>query len=177
MIIRATRNLLNVSRIDPLRDERPLPEQPPGEWYAHGVSESRRSVAHYLHVPSLVSVIVAGRPLNTTAPQVSERLARLLKRHHFGGLLGQYALSVPPVAGTPVVLTTSSRRMLGHLNQLRYHTEYHLALPEESETINLDHVEDTCYNYHSVRLILPNQSETTLSPRISWLPGSCSTFE
>lgn len=37
--------------------------------------------------------------------------------------------------------------MLGHLNQLRYHVEYHLALPEESENINLDHVEDTCYNY------------------------------
>ena len=142
MIIRATRKLLNVSRIDPLRDERPLPEQPPGEWYAHGVSAARRSVVHYFHVPSLVSVIVPGRSLNTTATQVPERLERLLKRHHFGRLFGHYALSVPPV-----VLTTSSRRMLGHLNQLRYHVEYHLALPEESETINLDHVEDTCYNY------------------------------
>lgn len=85
---------------------------------------------------------MAGRSINTTTPQVSDRLARLLKRHHFDGLLSQYALSTPSV-----VLTTSSRRMLGHLNQLRYHVEYHLALPEESEAINLDHVEDICYNY------------------------------
>jgi hypothetical protein len=142
MIIRATRKLLNVSRIDPLRDERPLPEQPPGEWYAHGVSQSRRSVVHYLHIPSMVSVIVKGRSIGTTVAEVPERLERLLNRHHFGGLLGQYALNLPPV-----VLATSSRRMLGHLNQMRYHVEYHLALPEEGETVNLDHVEDTCYNY------------------------------
>ena len=142
MIIRATRKLLNVSRIYPLRDEQPLPEEPPGEWYANGVSTARRSVVHYLHVPSLVSVIVKGSSLGTTAAEVPERLERLLKRHRFGGLLGQYALNLPAV-----VLVTSSRRMLGHLNQMRYHVEYHLALPEEGETVNLDHIEDTCYNY------------------------------
>ena len=142
MIIRATRKLINLSRVEARRDERPLPEELPGEWYASGVSQSRRSVVHYLHVPSLVSVVVEGRSLKTTSGKVAERLERLLQRHGYAELINRFALSSPPV-----ILTTNSRRILGYLNQMRYLVEYHLALPEAADTLDLDHLEDVCFDY------------------------------
>lgn len=141
MIVRATRKLLNVSRIPSFKDDSPLADLPPGEWYANGVAHSRRSVVHYFHAPTKVSVIVPGRSLLKTSVLVPDRVASLLDRQGYGDLLSQFALSIPAV-----ILTTNSRKMLAHMNQLRILIEYYLRLPEEREEADYDHLEDVCFD-------------------------------
>lgn len=141
MIVRATRKLLKTYSIRPLKDDAPLPDHPPGEWYANGVTHARKSIVHYFHAPTKVSVIVPGRSLLKTTALVPGRLASLLDRQGYADLLALFAISIPAT-----ILTTNSRKMLAHMNQLRMLIEYYLALPEQGEEVDYDQVEDVCFD-------------------------------
>ena len=141
MTVRATRKLLDASGIRPLKNELPLPEAPPGEWYANGVTHARRSVVHYFHAPTKISVIAPGKSLLKTTSLVPERLASLLRRQGYQDLISLFAMRIPAV-----ILTTNSRKMLAHMNQLRMLLEYYLGLPQKGEAVDYDQIEDICFD-------------------------------
>ena len=63
MIIRATTKLLSIARIKPVKMEASINGPLPGEWYASLLSTGRKggSVIHFLHHPTLISILVLGR--------------------------------------------------------------------------------------------------------------------
>ena len=66
MIIRATTKLLTIARIKPVKLEASINGPLPGEWYASLLSTGRKggSVIHFLHNPTMISILVMGRSLN-----------------------------------------------------------------------------------------------------------------
>jgi hypothetical protein len=144
MIIRGTSKILKTSGIKPVKNTDEITSELPGEWYAGLVSTGKQGklAIHFLHHPTMLSVLVNGKSLNKAIPIFQERAEKLIKRLGYGKLLFQYQLQTEPQ-----IFATNSRSMLAHMNQLRYNIEYHLAMAETIEDTNWDYIEEIHYDY------------------------------
>lgn len=144
MIIRATTNLLSIARIKPVKMEASITGPLPGEWYASLLSTGRKggSVIHFLHHPTLISVLVMGRSLNKALDVLPVRVHALLNRNGFSDLAKGFELFT-----IPEVVTTNSRSLLASMTQLKFDLEYNLALLEEVEPAELIRMEDKYLTY------------------------------
>lgn len=139
MVIRATKKLLNISRIELIENQNETEIPFPGEWYAGLVPTGRRGkmLIHFLHNSTKLSVLCPGKSLNKALPVFPERLEQLLLRLGCSKLMFKFQ-----VKSKPEIFTTNSRSMLAHMNQMKYNIEYHLALAEKLEDINYCDIED-----------------------------------
>ncbi len=144
MIIRATKQLLKLSRIPSVKNTAELITPFPGEWYANQVTrfDGKYTAIHFLHNPTRISILVPGTDLNASIPVLKERAMSLLMRNGYGRLLFLYSLESPPS-----IFATNSRSVIASMNQMRYGIEYHLSMPEINEEINLDEIEDIQLQY------------------------------
>jgi hypothetical protein len=124
MKIRATKKLLNIARIKVTKDMSPLIDKMPGEWYSSIVSMGipGKLAIHFLHFPTLVSVIVPEKSLNKAIKELSNHVESLLKRQGFYKMLPEYQLST-----IPEIFSTNNRSMLAYINDMHYNIEYHLS--------------------------------------------------
>jgi len=124
MKIRATKKLLNIARIKETKDLSPLMDKMPGEWYSTIVSMGMpgKLAIHFLHVPTLVSVIIPEKSLNKAIKELPNHLASLLKRQGFSKMLPEYQIS-----SIPEIFSTNSRSMLAYMNDMSYTIEHHLS--------------------------------------------------
>ena len=92
MIIRATTNLLSIARIKPVKMEASIAGPLPGEWYASLLSTGRKggSVIHFLHHPTLITILVMGRSLNKALDVLPVREDKYLT-YLFGGKIAKAA--------------------------------------------------------------------------------------
>ncbi len=123
MKIRATKKLLNIARIKEVKNLSPLTEKMPGEWYASIVSMGKpgKSGIHFLHYPTLVSVIVPEKSLNKAIKELPAHLKSLLERQGFSQLFAEYQTDTESE-----IYATNSRSMLGYMNDMSYSIESNL---------------------------------------------------
>ena len=140
MIIRATKKLLNISRIEPVKylDESEAPF--PGEWYAGLVSTGSQGkmLIHFLHSTTKLSILCPGKSLNRALLLLPGRVELLLGRLGYSMLAFQFQLNTKPE-----IYTTNSRSMLSHMTQLKYAIEYSIAIAETIEDIKYNEIEDS----------------------------------
>lgn len=139
MIIRATQKVLKTNKIKPQKKENESTPPLPGEWFVDVVSQGRpgKLALHFMHHPTLVSIIVPGKSLTKGVPIFIERLERLLERHDMTELTLLFQAS-----GEPMIASTNSRRMLGLINSVAYTIEYHLYRQQFPQDILLNYIED-----------------------------------
>lgn len=144
MIIRGTNKVLKTSGIKPVKNLSEISTELPGEWYAGIVSTGKpgKLAIHFLHNPTMISVLVNGKSLNKAMDTFRIRAEKLIKRKGYGKLLFQFQL-----LSEPQIFATNSRSMLGNMNQLAFNIEYHLANAETIEDINWDYIEDIHFDW------------------------------
>lgn len=144
MIIRGTGKLLRTSGIKAVKNTNEINSELPGEWYAGLVSTGKRGklAIHFLHHPTMLTVLVNGKSLNKALPVFQERAEKLIKRMGYSNLLPQFQLQTEPE-----IYATNSRSMLAHMNQLRFNIEYHLYMAEDMEDINWDFIEEIHFDH------------------------------
>jgi hypothetical protein len=132
MKIRATKKLFNTSRIKEVKDPSPLIDMLPGEWYASTVSMGipGRLAIHFLHYPTLISIIIPGKSIHKSLLEFPDHLASLLKRHGFSKMYIKYEVNT-----APEIFTTNSRSILAYMNDMKFTIEYHLARQMQIERI------------------------------------------
>ncbi len=143
MKIKATKKLLNIAGIKATKDPNPSGYELPGEWFASLVSMNRpgKLAIHFLHHPTLLTVVVPGKSLNKALPLLPGRISSLLKRHGY-----QILEPLFRIHSEPDIFTTDSRSQLGHMNNLKYNIEYHLALAESTDDIEYELIDDIHFN-------------------------------
>ena len=139
MIIRATSKTLNIARIAPVKNlaeiERPLP----GEWYVSLVPTGRKGVSaiHFVHNPTMLSVVVMGRSLNKALAEFPLRAAALLRRFGFSELVSRFEFD-----SAREIYTTNNRGILSNMNQMKYYIEWEFAMAEEPDPAVLNLIEN-----------------------------------
>jgi hypothetical protein len=123
MKIRATKKLLNIARIKEVKDLSPLIDKMPGEWYASIVSMGMpgKLAIHFLHYPTLVSVIIPEKSLNKAVMELPDHLESLLKRQGFSKMFSEYQSNA-----LTEIYSTKSRSMLAYMHDMSYTIEHHL---------------------------------------------------
>lgn len=136
MKIRATNKVLSIARIKAVQDPTPLIDKMPGEWYASVVSMGMpgKLAIHFLHYPTLISLIIPEKSLNKAVSHIPDHLASLLNRRGFNELLSEYQIDTDIE-----IFATNSRSMLGYLNQTKYNIEYHLK--RQRPIIEIENIE------------------------------------
>jgi hypothetical protein len=144
MIIRATAKLHSIARIKPVKKDASMSESLPGEWYASLLSTGRKggSAIHFLHNSTMISILVLGRSLTRVLDVLPVRVAGLLSRNGFSELIPGFELFT-----VPEILTTNSRSMLANMIQMKWDLEYNLALSEELDPSDINHLEDKYLKY------------------------------
>ena len=144
MIIRATKQLLQLSRIPPVKFAEEVLSPFPGEWYASKVNrfDGRFKAIHFLHNPTRISILVQGTKLKSSITTLESRANALLIRAGYGRLLFKYQMASPPA-----FYTTNNRSIIASMNQMKYGIEHHLSMPELKEDINLDEIENIQLRY------------------------------
>lgn len=144
MIIRATQKILTLSGIKPVKILQQAAAELPGEWYVNLLSLGRpgKTVLHFLHRPTMISILVPGKSLRKAIPVMRERVSDLLTRNGFGQLAFAYQLQTEVE-----IYTTDSRSMLAFMNQMKYGIEHHLMMAETPEKINYKEIEDIQLDY------------------------------
>ncbi|MHC1779112.1 MAG: hypothetical protein AB9922_02615 [Bacteroidales bacterium] len=139
MIIRATSKLLNIARIAPIKYLSEIEATLPGEWYASLVSTGRKGVStiHFVHNPTMLSIVVLGKSLNKALELFPSRASALLRRYDFANLIDGFEFD-----SAIEIYTTSSRSILANLNQMKYYIEWEFAMAKELEPEVLDRIED-----------------------------------
>ena len=124
MKIRATKKLLSIARIKAVKDLGPLSDKMPGEWYASIVSMGMpgKLAIHFLHYPTLVSVIIPEKSLNKAVKELPDHLLTLLKRQGFSKMFSEYQSDTQPE-----IFSTNSRSILAYMNDMSYNIEYHFS--------------------------------------------------
>lgn len=144
MIIRATKKVLSVNRIKPIKKELELSEGLPGEWFVDLVSlgEQGKFVLQYVHNPTRISVIVHGRSIKKGYKTFQDRVINFLSRHGYEKLIPYYRLD-----SQPEILATNNRSILAHLNHLKWDVEYHCGRTKNKDSIDYDWIEDIFLDY------------------------------
>jgi len=137
MKIRVTKKLINISRITEVKDYSPLSNTLPGEWYASLVSLNSpgKHAIHFLHYPTLISIIILGKSINTVLPSLPGRISSLLERHGYSDLIPSFQIH-----SKFEILTTNSKSILAYMNDMKHNIEYHL-----SKFTPLEKIEDIEY--------------------------------
>ena len=137
MKIRVTKKLLNISRIKEVKDTSPLSENLPGEWYASLVSLNApgKHAIHFLHYPSLISIIILGKSINNVLPSLPDRISSLLDRHGYSDLIPSFEIH-----SKFEIFATNSKSILAYMNDMKNNIEYHL-----SKVTPLELIEDIEY--------------------------------
>ena len=143
MLIRATRKLLNISRIKPqkgIESEAGLP----GAWYADTLSLKKpgKMGVFFLHDPTLITILVPGKSLHKVIPSLTSKVSHYLARHGFSALEPLFDLE-----SNVEVYPTASRKMLGYMNHMKYTLEYHMASAADVASINFEYIEDLFIDY------------------------------
>jgi hypothetical protein len=143
MIIRATKKLLNTSGITPIKNLSDPNKNMPGEWYASTISlqQPGKLAIHFLHYPTFISILIPGKSINKVILQLRLRTTALLKRLGYSDLIPRFQLD-----SKPEIFATNSRSILGHINQVKFNIEYHIALAETIDSIDYDRIEDIHYD-------------------------------
>ncbi len=93
---------------------------------------------HFLHYPTLVSVIIPEKSLKKAVSYLPEHLESLLVRQGFSKLLPEYQINTEPE-----IFSTNNKSMLGYLKEMKFTIEYHLKdlrpIPE-IENIEFDNI-------------------------------------
>ena len=144
MIIRATTNLLKISRISPVKCDLVLDGSLPGEWYASLLSTGRMggSVIHLLHNPTMVSVFVQGKSLRMAVRALPERLEALLGRNGFGELFADYMMDTECK-----IFASDNRSVISVMVQMRQNLEGELFDIWEITDEVFVSLEDYCLDY------------------------------
>jgi hypothetical protein len=139
MIIRATKKLLNTSGINSIKNLNEPNKNMPGEWYASTISlqQPGKLAVHFLHYPTFISILIPGKSLNKVILLLRQRTTALLKRLGYSDLIPRFQLDTKPE-----IFATNSRSILGHINQVKFNIEYHIALAETIDSIDYDRIED-----------------------------------
>ena len=139
MIIRATKKLLNISGIKPIKNSIEPIKVMPGEWYASTISlkQPGKLAVHFLHYPTFISILIPGKSLNKVISQLKSRTIALLNRLGYFDLVPDFNLD-----SNPEVFATNSRSILAHINQVKYNMEYHIADAISADSIDYDRIED-----------------------------------
>ena len=139
MIIRATKKLLNISGITPVKYLIDPDKNMPGEWYASTISlqQPGKLAVHFLHYPTFITILIPGKSLNKVIPQLKPRTFALLKRLGYTDLEPQFQLD-----SKPEIFATNSRSIIAHINQLKLNLDYHIADAATIESIDYDKLED-----------------------------------
>lgn len=161
MIIRATTKLLTIARIKPVKMETTINGPLPGEWYASLLSTGRKggSVIHFLHHPTMISILVMGRSVNKALDVLPVRVHALLSRNGFSDLAKGFELFT-----VPEIVTTNSRSILASMTQIKFDLEYNLALLEDVEPAVLNRIEDEYLKYLFGGKIAKAQSKDYIRP-------------
>lgn len=161
MIIRATAKLLTIARIKPVKMEASISGSLPGEWYASLLSTGRKggSVIHFLHHPTMISILVMGRSLNKALDVLPVRAHALLTRNGFSDLAKGFELFT-----APEVVTTNNRSILASITQMKFDLEYNLALLEEVEPSEISRIEDRFLKYLFGGKIASAASKSYINP-------------
>ena len=139
MIIRATKKLLNISGITPIKNPNDPNKNMPGEWYASTISlqQPGKLAVHFLHYPTFISILIPGKSLNKVIPYLGLRTSALLKRLGYSNLESNFQLD-----SKPQIFATNSKSILAHINQLKFNLDYHIADADSIESIDFDRLED-----------------------------------
>lgn len=139
MLIRATAKLHNIARIKPVKNESVITGSLPGEWYASLLSTGRKGGAaiHFLHNPTMISIVVAGRSLTKALNVLPVRIALFLERNGFPELVPGFGLDTDPE-----IYSTNSRHILANMNQIKFNIEYHLSMSELLDDADIARLED-----------------------------------
>lgn len=150
IIIHAVQKLLNTSGLTPqLYISQPSENQELHTWYAKLVATgyTGKSLVMYVHDPSLLMVIVAGRSVKTTLPAFISRLECLLKRQHFKPEFIVREMSL--VKEGYVVSKINSRSLLGHMNEMSLNIELYCRSHGRYDLRNMDAIEDNFFGWLS----------------------------
>ena len=139
MIIRPTRKVLNINRLKPERNDLPLIDTLPGEWYVDLISLGKpgKVALHYLHHPTKIVIIVKGRSLKKSNEEFTARVKQFLERHNYEHLVDRFELK-----GKANIFPTNDRGMLAVMNQIKWNSEYHCINSESPELIDFNWIED-----------------------------------
>ncbi|MFB6344043.1 hypothetical protein ACE1ET_20160 [Saccharicrinis sp. FJH62] len=143
MIIRATKKVLNLNRIKTERNDSPLNDQLPGEWYVDLISLGKpgKFALHYLHHPTKIVIIVKGRSLKKSEQLFKDRIRHFLERHNYNPLIEKFELE-----GKTKIYSTNDRGMLSNMNQIKWNSEYHCISSQNPDLIDFNWIEDISIN-------------------------------
>jgi len=139
MIIRATNKLLNIARIESVKNESIILSSLPGEWYASLLSIGRPggSAIHFLHNPTMISIIIPGKSLRKALQILPSRVTSFLERNGYQELETGFQLDTKIE-----VYATTSRNILANMNQMKFNLEYQLAIAESFDYNDIENIED-----------------------------------
>lgn len=147
VIIHAVQKLLNTSRLEavPYISD-PDQGQLLHSWYARliGTGFSGKLLVMYVHEPSLLTVICKGKTIGKTWDEFVKRLPALLRRIGFSENLIQSEVSL---MNKYVVAKTSSKAMLGHMNDMVVMLEHQCKRYPSYESISEEELENNMTQY------------------------------
>jgi hypothetical protein len=144
MIIRATKKVLKMSGMNTVKRDTILADYFPGEWYVDLISLGKpgKFGLHFLHHPTLISVVVPGRSLNTIFQNFTSRTIDILSRQGYDNLIPSYQLDT-----LPEIFSTNNRSMIAYMNQVKDNSSYHCANTRNVENINYNWIENILFEY------------------------------
>jgi hypothetical protein len=145
MIIRATKKLLRIAGVKPVKSDENDDAVFPGEWYAKTVKTGHpgKLVMVLFHNKTRISIICPTKSLNIAVKQLPVRVENYLTRLGFETLIPKFDLN-----SEIQIYTTDSKSTLAYMNRLIFNIEWHLGRAESLEDIDYDDLE----NIHSLYL-------------------------
>ncbi|SHM75838.1 hypothetical protein [Chitinophaga sp. CF418] len=147
VIIHAVQKLLNTSRLEAVQYiSEPDKGQLLHSWYARLIRTgfSGKLLIMYVHEPSLLTVICKGKTIGKTWDEFVGRLPGLLQRIGFSKDLIQAEMSL---MDNYVVAKTSSKAMLGHMNDMVVMLEYQCEQYPSYESISEEELQNNMTQY------------------------------
>lgn len=162
MIIRATKKVLNLSRIKPEKKDSELTEIFPGEWYVDLISLGRpgKFGLQFVHHYTKITILLPGRSVNKVYSELKKSIIDYLERHNHHSLIEKFELD-----SNPEIFATNSKSVLAHIKEVKWNNEYHCANRFKLEEIDFKWLEDLYYmspfksnfidkEYHSTKQVL-----------------------
>ncbi|HHP7238148.1 DUF6933 domain-containing protein [Longibacter sp.] len=140
-VIRCTKRLLTYSKRSAVATA-PSPEGLFGEWYANAISMPfpGKWLVLYTHPQTRISVVVAGRSLNTTVHHLKDRFAGLLTRLGVPDRQRQDACS--SLNDEVIVARTNSRSVIGTQTDYGHTLRYLAGRASSMDEVDLAEMED-----------------------------------
>jgi len=144
MIIKATKKLLNISKIEPKECPIEIIDKFPGEWYANLISQliPGKFVIHFLHNPTYISVLVPGKSIRKASEILPSRANSLLLRHGFQNIIDKYSFN-----SEVEIYKSNNKSIQGNLNNIKYDIEYQFSRYYAAQDVDLTKIEDLEMDY------------------------------